>query len=61
MNVEGVSCRFMQFSDVLGTYEDETSLVKKMPTRKTLEAFVEGMSGESKVYFDTEKGEFIWN
>lgn len=61
MTVEGVSCRFMQFSDVLGTYESDNSLIKKMPNRKTLEAFVEGMSGDSKVYFDTEKGEFIWN
>lgn len=34
--------------------------IKKMPDKKTLEAFIKGMSGDPQVYFDVNKGEFIW-
>lgn len=35
-------------------------LIKKMPDKETLEAYLEGLHGNVIVYFDTEKGEFIW-
>lgn len=38
--------------------QEET--IKVMPDQETLEAFMEGMSGPVKVYFDTELGEFVW-
>lgn len=30
-----------------------------MPTKKLLEAYLDGLEGEVKVYFDKEKGKFI--
>jgi hypothetical protein len=38
-------------------------VIKKMPDRKTLEAFIEGSFSPEpgEVYFDLEKGEFVWN
>lgn len=35
-------------------------VVKTMPDRETLEAFLAGMSGATEVIFDVEKGEFEW-
>jgi len=32
--------------------------IKKMPSKKTLEKFLEGMSGNPTVVFNVEKGEF---
>ncbi len=36
------------------------SLIKKMPDKETLEAFIRSLSGPVEVYFDREKGEFVW-
>lgn len=33
--------------------------IKKMPSKKMLEQYLEGHSNESNVLFDLEKGEFI--
>lgn len=32
--------------------------IKKMPTKRMLEDFLEGSSGKVKVQFDAEKGKF---
>lgn len=34
-------------------------MIKKMPTKKLLEDFLMGFSGNVSVYFDKGKGEFI--
>lgn len=33
--------------------------IKKMPTKKLLEEFLQSMNGSPSVIFDYEKGEFI--
>lgn len=33
--------------------------IKKMPSKKLLEDYLDGNSGNIKVYFDIKKGEFI--
>jgi hypothetical protein len=33
--------------------------IKKMPSKKTLEKFLDGMHHQVGVYFDYEKGEFV--
>lgn len=34
--------------------------IKKMPDKKTLEAYLNHQNGV-RVYFDIEKGEFVWH
>jgi hypothetical protein len=33
--------------------------IKKMPSKKLLESFLEGLHGEVKVHFDTIRGQFV--
>lgn len=36
-------------------------IIKEMPDQETLEAFVEGLSGEVQVYFDKDERIFKWH
>lgn len=38
----------------------EKELIKQMPDKQTLEAFVRGLSGGTRVTFNTETGQFEW-
>ena len=40
--------------------ERQTTKIKQMPDRETLEAFVEGFDGSPKVIFNIELGLFEW-
>ena len=38
----------------------ESMTINKMPNKKTLEAYLDGLNGYPKVIFDSSKGEFEW-
>lgn len=40
--------------------EKERREIKKMPDKETLEAYLEGACGPTRVSFNIEKGEFEW-
>ena len=42
--------------------EPKTRLViKEMPDKEILEAFVNGLNGATEVYFDIKEGKFMWS